>query len=439
VTTQFTAAIAQLGPDIAEFTGELAENPEVIKDFVEDLGNLTEAAMNAGKGFVWLTEQTEGALRALGAIETDEFSQITNRMDELREKQKGLFDELNKNRLLRLNPFASDEDIKGQINEVNKQLLELQKRRQALMNQEQAATPEPPDLFSGGGVDAGGGAPEGGGRGTTPQPGITGIDLQAARKRADEFDRIWADTLRRQHAMHESVAEENAEAYRTLDEEWAKAQKQFARLEEQTKEGSESMATTMENAITGWASSFSSQLNNILWESETTFDSILESFGKMLTQMIIQKQVVEPMLSGFGFGGGGGATTGSAHSGGIVGDLGETRTVSPAVFAGADRFHGGGLVGDEEPIIAKRGEGVFTPEQMQALAPISAAGGGKTEVHIHGAPEGTQTERSQTPDGGDRLDVWLDGAMAEKAGDPGSKFRRRLEASTNVRSSAAVN
>ena len=56
------------------------------------------------------------------------------------------------------------------------------------------------------------------------------------------------------------------------------------------------------------------------------------------------------------------------HSGGIVGSESTfTREVSPLLFAGAKRFHTGGVAGDEVPIIAKRGEGVFTEGQMRAL------------------------------------------------------------------------
>jgi len=73
------------------------------------------------------------------------------------------------------------------------------------------------------------------------------------------------------------------------------------------------------------------------------------------------------------------STFGSAHTGGIVGALQMSRTVSPFVFSGAPRYHSGGIVGSEVPIIAKHGEGVFTPEQMRALAP---AGGGNNYVSI---------------------------------------------------------
>jgi len=56
------------------------------------------------------------------------------------------------------------------------------------------------------------------------------------------------------------------------------------------------------------------------------------------------------------------------HSGGIVGlEGGARRYVHPAYFQRAPRLHAGGLAGDEVPTILRRGEGVFTPEQMRSM------------------------------------------------------------------------
>jgi phage-related minor tail protein len=52
--------------------------------------------------------------------------------------------------------------------------------------------------------------------------------------------------------------------------------------------------------VAGWASTFSAQLTDMVWAADTSFKQILESFGRMLTQMIIQYQVVQPLLSSFG-------------------------------------------------------------------------------------------------------------------------------------------
>lgn len=82
-----------------------------------------------------------------------------------------------------------------------------------------------------------------------------------------------------------------------------------------------------------------------------------------------------PAGKGKGAGAGKGKMFGAMHTGGIVGrGFRMTRMVNPAVFAGAPRFHTGGIIGsDEVPIIAKKGEGVFTPEQMSALGGLQGA------------------------------------------------------------------
>jgi TP901 family phage tail tape measure protein/lambda family phage tail tape measure protein len=60
------------------------------------------------------------------------------------------------------------------------------------------------------------------------------------------------------------------------------------------------------------------------------------------------------------------------HTGGIVGhDAPMSRMVPMGMFANAPRFHSGGLVGDEMPIIARKGEGVFTPEQMSKMGGVT--------------------------------------------------------------------
>ena len=66
--------------------------------------------------------------------------------------------------------------------------------------------------------------------------------------------------------------------------------------------------------------------------------------------------------------------TAFAHGGGVIGrDAFPTRMIDPRAFDGASRYHRGGIVGGERPIVARYGEGVFTPGQMQALAPVSDA------------------------------------------------------------------
>lgn len=125
---------------------------------------------------------------------------------------------------------------------------------------------------------------------------------------------------------------------------------------------------------------------------------------KALEQMIIKIAIVQPMMAALqatvsssgilGFLGIGGSalpgTAGSAlfgpiapalHAGGIVGSEATfSRYVHPAYFDNAPKFHTGGIAGDEVPIIARKGEGVFTQGQMAAM------GGGGQQTSITYAP-----------------------------------------------------
>jgi len=62
------------------------------------------------------------------------------------------------------------------------------------------------------------------------------------------------------------------------------------------------------------------------------------------------------------------------HMGGMVGELQGSRYIHPAYFDYAPRYHMGGIVSGEVPAILQKGEGVFTPKQMAALAPANRGG-----------------------------------------------------------------
>ncbi|MCK1503129.1 hypothetical protein [Bradyrhizobium sp. 188] len=115
----------------------------------------------------------------------------------------------------------------------------------------------------------------------------------------------------------------------------------------------------------------------------------------------------------------GGAPLVGLHAGGIVGSEATFhRYVHPAHFDDASRFHTGGIAGDEVPIIARKGEGVFTQGQMAALG--RGAGGGaapQVTVNVVNAPAGVKSQTSQTDaNGNTRVDVILNKAMDEAVG-----------------------
>ncbi len=169
----------------------------------------------------------------------------------------------------------------------------------------------------------------------------------------------------------------------------------------------------MSNAVQGWASDFSAQLTDVFWGADLTFSKILESFGRMLTRMVIQKQIVEPLLgAGLDFLGGlfSADPTPAAASGGFA----------PSIDYGAfsirkhdggpvvPRFHFGGLLPDEVPTILQTGERVLSREQNKIFERLAANMNGGTTVHqsiqvdARGADAGVEARVRQAAEEGAR-------------------------------------
>lgn len=112
-----------------------------------------------------------------------------------------------------------------------------------------------------------------------------------------------------------------------------------------------------------------------------------------------------------------------AHVGGVIGsDPLPSRSIHPTVFDNAPRFHGGGVVGNEVPIIAQRGETVFTPGQMRALgSELGQKPEVKVNVHVDNRAPGTEARAQWRSDGGGglRLDIiveQIEGQIARNIG-----------------------
>lgn len=123
-------------------------------------------------------------------------------------------------------------------------------------------------------------------------------------------------------------------------------------------------ASLAENAVKNTFNNMENVLVKFVTEGKVSFSDFANSILSDLARIAIRQSVTQPLFNGLssylGFA--------TAHTGGIVGsDTLRTTYASTAVFSDAPRFHSGGIVGDEVPIIAKRGEGVFTKEQMKAL------------------------------------------------------------------------
>lgn len=137
--------------------------------------------------------------------------------------------------------------------------------------------------------------------------------------------------------------------------------------------------------------------------------------------------------------GGAGKMFGLFHGGGIVGMRPRMmKAVDPRVFAGAPRFHGGGVVGqslssDEVPIIARKGEGVFTPEQM---AEMGGMGGGQMiQISAPISVQGSSGTAEQNEDLAKRIRREMEGTMRGVVADemrkqsrPGNALNSRTRA-----------
>ena len=98
-------------------------------------------------------------------------------------------------------------------------------------------------------------------------------------------EKAWEAYFKRMQGLNEDFNELFADD--TYDIDYGSAEDGLDDLAAKGDETSQSL----KEAFSGWATSYSSSLTEMLWESDYSFSSIAESFGKMLTQMAIQKSL----------------------------------------------------------------------------------------------------------------------------------------------------
>lgn len=129
-------------------------------------------------------------------------------------------------------------------------------------------------------------------------------------------------------------------------------------------QNADNMALQTENLVKNSFQNMEDTLVDFVTTGKLNMADFVDSVISDMMRMALQYAVIKPLL---------GASMGflgipMAHTGGVIGkDTLSEKIVSPHIFSSAPKFHSGGLVGDEVPIIARRGEGIFTKGQMEAL------------------------------------------------------------------------
>ncbi|MER9833442.1 phage tail length tape measure family protein [Mesorhizobium sp. M0145] len=148
----------------------------------------------------------------------------------------------------------------------------------------------------------------------------------------------------------------------------------------QAQQINEELADIGANAFGAFAQAIADGENAV----QAFFNALLQGIAEFLIEIgkAIIKQALFNAISGAGGSGGiGGFITSLFHGGGVVGSSSGSgsKAVNPMIFAGAQRFHGGGIAGlgpNEVPIIALKDEEVITRDDPRHVSNGGAVAGG---------------------------------------------------------------
>lgn len=143
-------------------------------------------------------------------------------------------------------------------------------------------------------------------------------------------------------------------------------------------------------ATKGWGQEFANTLADMVVDGKGSFKDLADTIIKEILRILIYQQLVKPIMQGLGL-----IDVPTKHTGGMVGSGSTSKSVSPFVFAGARRYHTGGIAGlksNEVPTILEEGEEVLTRnDPRHAFNQGNGASGVKVELINKGSPsEATQ-------------------------------------------------
>lgn len=152
----------------------------------------------------------------------------------------------------------------------------------------------------------------------------------------------------------------------------------------------ESMANGLTNAFAGIIDGSKTAKEAFADFANSMLANIAQMISKLLVQLAIQS-MLNALSGGTSAAAGGaskmlsGMSAGLNHTGGLVGKSGISKRVSPLAFAGAMKYHTGGIVGlkaNEVPIVAEQGEEVLTQTDPRHRKNLGKSGGKEEQQKI---------------------------------------------------------
>jgi len=141
-------------------------------------------------------------------------------------------------------------------------------------------------------------------------------------------------------------------------------------------------AVAMKDAFTGWGNDFARTMTDAVWTADFSFGKIGESFGRMITQMVLQKKVVEPIFAAMDSGGAFSwlanlipNALGGVYDGPGISAFSNTIVNRPTVFAFAS---GTAMMGEAGP---------------EGILPLMRGPGGRLGVTMYGGASQPQSVR----------------------------------------------
>ncbi len=400
------------------FNEAIARNAEEIETLGEAIANAGSAAVNFGGDLVnfveWLGEE---AAAAIHGVSEGDLVRLDARLGEVQETLSRL----------REAPTQFRNDARIQALEIEEErlrgLIELERERRAQAAADDVIAPDrrfnQAELQAQ--LDFLSRSPGDGRSDDTRDRDLSGIgEIQFDDSTALEITRELEENLR----SLEDQSEDTSDAIdhigeiqfddSTALEITRELEQNLADLEEQSEETAAQLSEFAKSAQRNMQTALADEIFDGF---EDGLEGMEEAFERTMRRIAAEAASAQIMESLFGeggsgiaqvFGGGSGGDggfigtaanfiAGLFHSGGVVGEGGQSRAVSPLAFAGAPRMHSGGIAGmrrDEMPAILKRGEEVLPADSPRHRD--NAGGGDMTVIQNIQTPDAQSFRRSRS-------------------------------------------